>query len=219
MKAIVVRGGVGLIVAVGLLAFTSGPVSAHLIEVYSVDGPQDPLNVFGFVHELGTAATFPADELILSQDLGETNETACFDGQDDPAILNRLVSITNNTQRSWVNLYYVADPETTLTNFDGRIGNAPGGQQANDDTLAFRIDNVGINRPLVNESISADLVFQPNETWQFIIQDYLNAAGGPASAFDSLGIAVPARAGRPALGALSPMFRSPPPLSAWPQLC
>jgi len=54
---------------------------------------------------------------------------------------------------------------------------------------AFVIDNVGINRPLVSESINPDLIFQPNETWEFIIQDYVNLLYQyPPHLFDSFGV-------------------------------
>ena len=58
-------------------------------------------------------------------------------------------------------LWYVADPETTITNFDGLIGNVG----LFDAEEAFRIDSVGINRPLVFESLVYNDLFEPGETW------------------------------------------------------
>ena len=52
-----------------------------------------------------------------------------------------------------------------------------------------RIDWVGVNTPLVYESMVVDNVFQAGETWEFIIQDYTNQLGGPPTPFDSVGIA------------------------------
>jgi hypothetical protein len=53
---------------------------------------------------------------------------------------------------------------------------------------AFMIDYAGINVPLVGESMIVDGVFQSGETWDFIIDDYFNALGLPASAFASPGL-------------------------------
>jgi hypothetical protein len=153
------------------------------LDPYGVDGPQDPLIIEpADWHELGNG--FPPDELIDSQWF-LTDQTACFDGSDDPAVPNALVEIINLTPIFWHDLHYVADPETFLTNFDGFIGNAG----LNDAEEAFRIDNIGINVPLVFESMTPDLVFEPGEIWQFIIQDYGNQFGGPPSDFGSIGIA------------------------------
>jgi hypothetical protein len=183
---------------VALTACAAVPAQAHMILVEYQDGPQDPLAVPEQMHELGDNPPFPPDEEILSQTLDETNETACFDGSDDPAFPNALVSITNNTPTTWYNVHYVADPETGITNFDGWIGNLGAG----DAEEAFRIDSVGINRPLVSESITANDIFEPGETWEFIIQDFTNAAGGPPTPFDSLGIAGASAGWPPSTGSI-----------------
>ena len=78
----------------------------------------------------------------------------------------------------WFDVWYVADPETFLTNHDGWVNGE----------LAFKIDNIGLNRPLVFESMNSNLVFEPGETWLFIIQDYQNSLGLPPSAFGSIGV-------------------------------
>ncbi len=156
-------------------------------EVDFQDGPQDPLFVPPIVHELGIGASsaqpgpFPPNEEIAAYD-EPTDETACIeDPQDDPSIPNALVTMTNLTGIDWEEVWYVADPETTLTNFDGWVN----GQ------LAFKIDKVGVNTPLVYESKIPDNIFQAGETWKFIIQDYQNSLGGPASALDSIGVPSP----------------------------
>lgn len=78
----------------------------------------------------------------------------------------------------WFDVWYVADPETTLTNHDGWVN---GG-------LAFKIDSIGVNRPLVFESMTVDDIFEPGEMWAFIIQDYTNMWQLPPSAFGSIGV-------------------------------
>ena len=111
-------------------------------------------------------------------------QTACF-MTDDPQMPNALVSMTNLTDRSWTDLFYVGDPSTTFTNVDG-VGDA--GVFPDLSGLAFRIDSVGLNRPLVFESIAANDIFEPGETWNFIVQDYASPIGPPDSFF-SIGFA------------------------------
>ncbi len=154
-------------------------------DVYYIDGPQDPLYVPQEVHELGEGPLiWPSDERIVSA-WTFTDQTACFDGSDIPHIPNILVTMTNLTTITWDEVWYVADPETTITNFDGWIGNAGLG----DAEEAFLIDWLGINMPLIAESLVVDNKFQAGETWEFIIQDYSNVLGGPPTPFDSMGIA------------------------------
>lgn len=171
------------ILSLFLFVFAVSSVMAWPIVVESQDGPQDPLFIEGDVHELGDL--FPPEELIEST-WAYTEERSCFEeGTDDPTISNIMVTMTNLTTTFWYDVHYVADPETTITNFDGWIGNAG----LADAEEAFLIDYAGINRPLYSESMTPDAVFEPGEIWEFIIQDYGNALGGPPTPFDSLGIA------------------------------
>ena len=116
----------------------------------------------------------------------ETTLTACTEfPYDDPLIPNVLVTITNVACCDSCPLWYVADPETTLSNYDGWISNAG----LCDDEEAFQIDHVGVNQPLVYESMGWNNLFEPGEVWEFIIQDFQNGMGGPPTPFDSIGIA------------------------------
>ncbi len=173
-----------------LILTVSGTTQAIPTEVTYEDGPQDPLVIPEYgLHELGnqlgTPTPFPNDEWIMSG-WEPTDMRSCFEEgtPDDPGIPNALVYITNMTGLLWTDVWYVGDVdptgfrETTLTNMDGTVN---GG-------LAFKIDNIGINRPLVFESMNPDLVFEPGETWAFIIQDYQNWVGLPPSAFGSVGV-------------------------------
>jgi hypothetical protein len=171
-----------------LLASTT--VLAVPTQVTYTDGPQDPLFVPVNVHELGTGADFPQDELIFAID-SPTNETVCFDPltPDDPTVPNTLVSMRNLTGIAWGEVWYVADWDETLhSNYDGWVGDTPGALMG----TAFRIDdklnNPGIHNPLVFESLTPDGIFEPLETWNFVIQDYSNALGKPASALGSIGV-------------------------------
>ena len=173
-----------------LILTVSGTTQAIPTEVTYVNGPQDDLVIPGYgLHELGnqlgTETPFPDNEWIMSR-WEPTDLRSCFQEgtPDDPQIPNVLVYIQNMTGLPWSDVWYVgdADPtglqETTLTNMDGTVN---GG-------LAFKIDNIGINRPLVFESMNPDLVFEPDETWAFIIQDYHNFWGLPPSALGSVGV-------------------------------
>jgi hypothetical protein len=160
------------------------PVSPTIVDTQE----QDVLAVcpYPIYDELGNKPLFPDDEWIESS-WTITDLTACTGAPfDDPQIPNVLVTMTNMTNRVWGNyyngqkthVYYVADPETSLSNYDGLINGE----------LAFIIDAIGINKPLVSESINADGIFEIDETWQFIIQDYVNTSSLAPSAFASIGI-------------------------------
>jgi hypothetical protein len=90
-----------------------------------------------------------------------------------------LVSMTNLTQIAWSEVWYVADPETSLTNDDGTINGE----------LAFKIDNGPgqLNQPLVYED-NPNGIFEPGETWEFVIQNYANGSQLLPSAFGSIGV-------------------------------
>ncbi len=158
----------------------AGTAQALPLDVYTDNDPiQDDWTVEGWVHELGNQAPFPTPEWITSSDV-ETTYTPCSE-TPDTSIPNIEVMITNMTGRAWGELYYVADPETTLTNIDewvGQIGDP-------DPDEAFKIDSVGINTPLVYESIAYNDIFEIGETWKFVIQDYSNTLGFAASMFAS----------------------------------
>ena len=173
-----------------LILTVSGTTQAIPTQVMYDDGRQDPLVIpENGLHELGNQNVptgqplpfpFPNNEWIMSG-WEPTDLRSCFqEGYMDLPIANALVSITNNTGLFWSDVWYVADPETSLANDDGWVN---GG-------LAFKIDNIGTNIPLVSESLNPNLVFEPGETWEFIIQDYQNMWGLPPSAFGSVGVGV-----------------------------
>lgn len=182
------RGAKGLLVVavVGLLA---APAMAELQLVQFADTTSQDVIPAGpyWVDELGWKPPFPDMEWIIS-DYVETTYRPCPQNLDNPNIPNMEVTITNRADasippdgipdRSFYPLYYVADPETSLTNDDGFIN----GQ------LAFRIDAVGVNTPLVFESMGWNGIFEPGETWRFVIQDYTNTFGLAPHLFGSIGV-------------------------------
>lgn len=166
------------------IALSAGTALANPVNGDYFDGPDcDTHGNLRAIEELGEGPLFPADELIATV-WTQIGQSAC-PMTDDPNIPNVLVEMTNLSGRYWDNLFYVADPDTTISNVDGFAFSAvaPGvvGQ-------AFRIDRVGMNRNLLVESMTPDNIFEPGEIWAFIIQDYSNAAGLPPS-FGSLDFA------------------------------
>jgi hypothetical protein len=171
------RLATGLIVLGALLVLMAAGPALAVPTTVVVDpfGPCDPLAVPPLVDELGTPPLFPPDELI---DSGPTPATAIACLPTNLTLFDPIVFIINLTPRSFSDVWYVADPETSITNIDGFVNGMP----------AFEIDTVGINTPLVFESFLADGIFSPGEMWEFIIQDYGNILGLPPFAFGSIGV-------------------------------
>ena len=167
-----------LVAVAGLaLLLASRPAAASPVSVSSQDDPTccDTLTVPNNVDELGIA--FPPDELISANSI-PTPDIACIQ-HAIPGVVNRLVRMTNLSGIDWQDLWYVADPETTITNRDGFVNGES----------AFKIDAIGANRPLLTESFSpADGIFKAGETWEFILDGFFNSLNLPASAFRSVGL-------------------------------
>lgn len=144
-----------------LLALLNVPASAAPINAQYVDDPNHCDSHSATVsHELGPTPLFPADEAMsFGTVTGIATDPTC--GQDLP-YPDMVISITNDSSTYWTDLFFVGDDFLTFSNYDGHI---EGGQ-------AMLIDDVGINQPLISESMSADLVFEPDETWIFVVHDW-----------------------------------------------
>ena len=126
--------------------------------------------------ELGTVG-FPQDETITAS-WNHSESIACSSSLDaDLGVPQVEVTITNTTGVEFSALWYVSDPETKLTNVDGLI----------DGQSAFRIDDSGINVPLLYESMTSDGYFEIGEEWRFVIDGYMNDAGLGPDALESVG--------------------------------
>jgi len=84
---------------------------------------------------------------------------------------------------SWHDLIYVANIDTSISNFDGTVDGLP----------AFKIDNIGcdpsgINHPLAFGDFNGNCIFEPGETWEINIDDYFNSFGTPPENLNSLGL-------------------------------
>lgn len=166
-----------LLTAIAATALT-GAASASPVAIQSQDllNQCDPLAPLpAIMDELGTVV-FPNDELISA-----TATTAQGDvcPASNPTIPNQVLLITNLTSVSFTDLHYVADPFTTFSNVDGLINGHD----------AVKIDNVGVNRPLILElGGSQPLVFEPGEIWEFSLDDWGNAAGFAVTDLASIGV-------------------------------
>ena len=171
-----------------LAGLVAAPALANPVDGDYFDAPGcDDHGARTAVEELGTGALFPADELI-SAFATITDMSACA-MTDDASVANMLVRITNLSGQDWTDLFYVGDAETTFSNVDGFATTNEAPPPNSILTQAFRIDAVGNNRNLISESMGADGVFSAGETWQFIIQDFINTDGVGADAMGSLDFA------------------------------
>ncbi len=172
-------GLVTLGLAVVAAAASANPVSGTYFDTANNDnhGTQQA------IWEIGTGSLFtPGFQIISSSVVTGLSSSP----GDNININNFLVRMVNTTGQNWKNLFYVADPDTNISNDDGAAwSNAAPGAIGH----AFRIDSIGINTPLVSESMNSDGVFQAGEIWEFIIQDYFNTNGFLAHDFSSLDFA------------------------------
>jgi hypothetical protein len=147
------------------LAFAAMPATATLVSIIQSDLPGcDVLLVTSgtFADELGNQfAGFPLGEWITHSS-ALTELSVCSDVPSNPAITDRLVTITNLQAYTVGGLFYVVNGTGVFSNADGLINGA----------LAMQIDAVGNNRPLISESMTPDNMFEAGETWQFVVQDY-----------------------------------------------
>ena len=181
--------------------FASTVALADPVQVVTEQSPlQDNWALEGWVEELSTAPHDAIRQLINSVQIPWQGHVPCpQDYLNELAGTTVQVAITNRTHRHFEDLYYVGDVhdypgilETTFTNVDEWVADVTPGNQWTAPGLAFKIDAVGLNTPLVFESMTPDQIFEPGETWEFVIQEYANiwgAAGLPPSALGSVGLA------------------------------
>lgn len=160
------KKGYRLSIGAGILAALLAPndAGAALINVPYVNAATCDSHSVTLTHELGPATLFPTDEQITvsHQPTGGDFQTC---GPSTGPRQNFEVTITNVSPYSWVDLFLVGDSFLSLGDTDGFIDGGP----------AFKIDNVGTNTPLISESLAADLVFEPTESWTFIIRGWSGA--------------------------------------------
>jgi hypothetical protein len=165
---------------------------ADPVWVQQIHNPaQDDWTLPEEVEELSTAA-HKGEQLIASQDVPWGGHIPCpVDYRNETMGTTRQVWIQNLTSRSFYAIYYVGDVhdiglETTFTNVDEDVADVSPWHTNNDPGLAFKIDAVGNNTPLVYED-NPNGIFEPGEVWEFVIQEYSNTLGLPPSALGSVG--------------------------------
>ena len=203
-----VRALASLLAALALPLLGAAPAGAVPTTVtHDNSASCDDLLIPSEVDELGISPAFDLfpDELIRSS-AGFTTLGACSTVPDDEATLNVVVEIINDTGRAFSALWYVADTAgpgggTLISNQDGFADDAFAGLGCGGGQ-AFRIDAVGDNQPLIFESLLADGVFEVNETWRFVIQDYLNFGGIGAEQLSSVGVGTASGSNGPSSGSI-----------------
>lgn len=163
------------------LALMSSPAMAFFTPIQYADlSDCDTLGPLpNIMDELGTNV-FPANELIAAISTFTSIDACPLNSH--ALIPNVLLIITNLTNLSFTDLHYVADPQTTFSNYDGIIN----GQHA------VKIDKVGLNQPLIAElGGTQPLVFEPGETWEIVLDDWLGPAGLTAADLSSIGVPSP----------------------------
>ena len=168
---------------IGAMLLGASPVAAIPTTVTFQDTVNcDVLSVPAQVEELGNPASppfgpagpFPADSAIASS-ASSSGEIECQNGDIGTG---PIVQITNLTTTSFGRVWYVGDSSSAITNLDGEINGV----------AAFEIDAVGFNAPLLAESITADGIFAPGETWSFVIAGFDDVCGRSATYFGSIGV-------------------------------
>lgn len=159
-----------------LLVFCLMPASAVIVSVGHSDLPGcDVLLVPNIVDELGDPASFPAGGRILHLN-SSVSLHVCDDIVNNPSIPDALVTIINLETIDFTEVWYVIDQTGSFANVDGTVNVAS----------AMRIDTVGVNRPLILERMTADGIFEAGESWQFVLEDYVNVPA--ADAFTTPGV-------------------------------
>lgn len=142
-----------------------GAVSALPVTLNSVANINqcDILTVPRLVDELGPPLGFPIDELIAFDPVNTGFTPNCGAAQVANATHYEIVMI-NNSGRSFSDVWFVADsPNFWVGEYDGSVNNGP----------AMRIDSSGVNQPLISESMTANEIFEPGETWIFRINNWV----------------------------------------------
>jgi hypothetical protein len=168
------------------LALAAAPRNASAAGVsgrFVDDARGDAVADAALTGELGDAALFPATDAIAYHD-HRYNFTV---GAPPDGIGNDwTVHMTNVSGRAWTNLFFVADAGATIGNADGRVEdllNAPGTL-----TDAFRIDATGANPNLLSESMLADGIFEPGESWEFAVANFDTGVSSLPPALTSPGV-------------------------------
>ena len=175
---------VTLMTAVGQV----GAVSTQVIHQDSLNC--DPLIVPNQVDEIGDFNIFPTGEELEALPLSQ-GPVVC--SQSNTGLADLVVEIINRTNKTFEEVWYVANPDTDITNYDGFVNDSGFGVGPNRHE-AFRIDRLltdpgGSHHPLIAEiNGTQDGKWEPGESWQFVLQDYVNTSGLSHADINSIGV-------------------------------
>ena len=178
----------------GMIVIFPGQASAVPTSVVASNSATcDPLGLGGggggpiLVEELGTednyhgmSPAFPLSDSAISATVSPSVGIACASTFTGAPGGQWELSITNETSRSFSDLWYVSDGATSITNVDGVINGFS----------AFKIDGTltsNANNPLVSESLVMNEVFEPGETWTLILDGFDDFTNSAAIAIPWLG--------------------------------
>jgi hypothetical protein len=181
------RRCLGFAVFCSLLLALQDPARAVPVNGLYIEDPRcDVQPVQNLPHEIGETAAFPIDERIAVV-VSPALTYACVG--DDGAPNDFVVMMTNLSPYAYIDLFFVADDGVLIGNADGTIADLIGAPGVTAD--AFRIDGtvtLGINNNLLGESGAVNEIFEPGETWRFIVTNVVfPAAVPPTLIFDSVG--------------------------------
>jgi len=163
----------------GMSVIFAGQASALLTSVVAVNsatcdplglgvGSGDPILIEELGTEdntYGTSPAFPLSDSGISATASFSGSIACASSYAAGVGSQIELNITNDTTRSFSDLWYVSDGAVSITNIDGEINGFS----------AFKIDGTltsNFNNPLISESLGANEVFEPGETWTFILDGF-----------------------------------------------
>jgi hypothetical protein len=171
-------------------AVTCGSSVAHAVVVNGlfIEDPRcDILPTQSLPHELGEVSVFPIIQSFFST-VQPTTTYICV--PDDLVQNDWLVEIRNTSGIAWTNLFFVDNLGMSIGNADGvvmDVTNAPGVVAD-----AFRIDGTvtaGGNANLIFESMGVNEIFEPGESWQFLVTNFMHASGvAPPPLFNTPGL-------------------------------
>ncbi len=171
----------------GLLLVCAGSANAVPVNGLYLEDPRcdaQPNQNLG--HEIGETTAFPIDERILVV-VSPALSYVCVG--DDGAPNDFTVQMTNLSPYAYVDLFFVADDGMFVGNSDGTVVDLIGAPGITAD--AFKIDGTvtpGVNSNLFGESGAVNEIFEPGETWRFMVTNVVFPASvPPVLVFDSVG--------------------------------
>ena len=157
----------------------ANPISADFIN----DSRCDFISNQPLSHQLGLAPAFPIDERVSLLSITPNASPICV--SLDPNLSDNFeVTIKNDSPTAWKDLFLVAANGITFGNADGTVREPLDIGPFRD---AFRIDALGLNANLISESLTANGIFEPNESWTFVVNDYSAGTITP-QLFSTLGL-------------------------------